>query len=74
MVKYFLVWQTTALTLSQRTNFTLFQTESFCRQQFQVDENVRTFSEWVKNTVEKGEIAHYKQFPQCFQKIPTSDK
>ena len=37
---------------------------------FKFDEN-RKFSEWVENTVGKGEIAHYEQFllfPQCFQK------
>ena len=38
---------------------------------FKFDENSRKFSNWVENTVGKGEIAHYKQFlpfPQCFQK------
>ena len=35
------------------------------------DENSRKFSNWVENTVGKGEIACYEQFllfPQCFQK------
>ena len=33
-------------------------------------------SNWVENTVEKGEIARYEQFllfPQCFQKTNTAD-
>ena len=33
-------------------------------------------SEWVENTVRKGEIARYEQFllfPQCFQKASTAD-
>ena len=37
---------------------------------------VKMLSERVKNTVGKGEIAHYKQFllfPQCFQKTCTAD-
>ena len=35
------------------------------------DENSRKFSNWIENTVGKGEIARYEQFllfPQCFQK------
>ena len=38
---------------------------------FEFDENIRTFSKWVENTVGKGEIARNEQFllfPQCFQK------
>ena len=38
---------------------------------FEFDEDTRKFSEWVENTVGKGEIARYEQFllfPQCFQK------
>ena len=38
---------------------------------FKFDENNKKFSEWVENTVDKGEIARYEQFlllPQCFQK------
>ena len=30
---------------------------------FYFDENGRNFSKWVESTVEKGEIAYYKQFP-----------
>ena len=33
-------------------------------------------SDWVENTVEKGEIARYEQillFPQCFQKLSFVD-
>ena len=38
--------------------------------------NLRNFSNWVENTVGKGEIAHYEQFllfPQCFQTTCTAD-
>ena len=59
------------LTLSQTTNFRLFQTERVCRRQFQFDENGRKFSKRVKNTVEKGEITRYEQFfpvPTVFSK------
>ena len=38
---------------------------------FKFDENGRTLSKPVENTVGKGEIARYEQFllfPQCFQK------
>ena len=30
---------------------------------FEFDENIRKFSKWEENTVGKGEIAHYEQFP-----------
>ena len=43
---------------------------------FKLDENGKMFSEWVGNTVQKGEIAHYEQclvFAQCFQKTCTAD-
>ena len=56
------------LTLSQMTNFRLFQTERVCRRQFQIQQ--------VENTVGKGEIAHFEQFLlflQCFQKASTAD-
>ena len=48
------------LTLSQTTNFRLFQTERICRPQFH--ENGRRLSKQVENTVGKGEIARYEQF------------
>ena len=38
---------------------------------FKFDENTRTLSKRVENTVGKGEIARYEQFllfPHCFQK------
>ena len=58
------------LTLSQTTNFRLFQTQSVCRLQFRILLKWRgKFSKWVENAVGKGEIACYKQFhlfPQCF--------
>ena len=66
----------TSLNLSQTTNFRPFQTESVSRRQFQIDENGRTFSEQVENSVRKGEIARYEQFllfPQCSQKTCTAD-
>ena len=43
----------------------------FADDNFRFDENGRKLSEWVENTVGKGEIACCKQFllfPQCFQK------
>ena len=57
------------LTLSQTTNFRLFQ--EFADNNFKFDENGRKFFKWVENTVEKGEIAHYEQFilfPTVFSK------
>ena len=50
------------LTLSKRTNFRLFQTQSVCRRQFNLDGNGGKFSKQVENTVGIGEIAPYKQF------------
>ena len=50
--------------------------KTFTDDNYKYEENGRKFSEWVKNTVEKGEIAHKEQFllfPQCFQKTCTSD-
>ena len=63
------------LTLSQTTNFRLFQTER-ADDNFKLDENRRKLTKWVENTVGKGKIAHYEQFllfPQCFQKTCTVD-
>ena len=62
-----------ALTLSQTSNFRLFQFQRVCN--FKCNENGRKFSRWVENTVGKGEIARYEQFllyPQCFQKTYTA--
>ena len=64
------------LTLSQTTNFRLFQTEEFADDNFEFDENCRKYYRRVENTVGKGEIVHYEQFllfPQCVQKISTAD-
>ena len=44
------------LTLSQMTNFRLFQTEWLQMTIFEFDKNGREFSKWVENTVGKGEI------------------
>ena len=66
------------LTLSQMTNFRLFQTEKVCRQLCQTMSNLKKMTKnhpnWVENTEGKGAIAHYEQFllfPQCFQKAYT---
>ena len=59
------------LTHYQTKNFRHFQTERVCRLQFQINENGRKLSNWVENTVGKGEIARYEPFllfPRCFQK------
>ena len=64
------------LTLSQTTNFRLFQTERVADENFKFDGNGKKFSKRVENTVGKGEIARYEQFllfPQCFQRICTED-
>ena len=62
--------------LQTRVCSRLFQTERVCRLQFQIDENGNKLSKWVENTVEKGEIACYKQFlhlQEHFQKTCTAD-
>ena len=59
------------LTHYQTTNFRLSQTERFCRRQFQTSRKWQKLSNWVENTVGKGEIFRYEQFllfPRCFQK------
>ena len=64
------------LTLSQTTNFRLFQTKDFADDNFKLYKNSRKFSQRVENTVGKVEIVRYKQFllfPQCFQKTYTAD-
>ena len=64
------------LTLSQRTNFRLFQTGRVADDNFKFDRNGRKFSKRVENTAGKGEIARYEQFllfPQCFQKTFNAD-
>ena len=61
-------------TLSQMTNFKLFQTESVSDDNFKFDENGKKFKQVEK--LGKGEIAHDEQFllfPQCFQKTCTAD-
>ena len=50
--------------------------KEFAEDNFKLDENGRTFSKCVENTVGKGEIACYEQFLfflQCFQKAYTAD-
>ena len=44
---------------------------------FKFEEIGRKFSNWLENTVGKGEIARYEQFllyPQCFQKTCIAEK
>ena len=69
--------QDAVLTVSQSSNFRLFQTERvFSEYNFNFDENGRKFSRRIENAVGKGEIARYEQFhpfPQCFQKTCTGD-
>ena len=63
------------LTLSQTTNFRVFQMKQFTDDNFEFDENGSKFSKRVENTVEKGEIARFEQFllfPQLFQKTCTA--
>ena len=60
------------LTLSQTTNFRLFQTKT-ADNNF---ENGEMFYKRLENTVGKGEIACYEQFllfPHCFQQTCTDD-
>ena len=64
------------LTLSQTTNFRLFQLKEIADDNSKFDENGRKLSKRIENTVGKGEIARYEQFllfPQCFQKNCTAD-
>ena len=64
------------LTLSQTTNFRLFQTQRVADDNFKLDDNGSKFSKRVENTVGTGEIARYVQFllfSQCFQKTCTAD-
>ena len=59
------------LTHYQTTNFRLFQLKESADDNFKFDENGGKLSEWVENTVAKGEIARYEQFllfPHRFQK------
>ena len=64
-----------ARTLSQTTDFRLFQTERLCRQQLLTFMKIEESSpEGLENTVGKGEITRYEQFlvfPKCFQKTCT---
>ena len=53
-----------------------FKLNKFADINFEFDENGRKFSKRVENTVGKGEIARFEQFPlfpQCFQKTYTAD-
>ena len=65
------------LTLSQMTNFWLFQTEKSLQTIISsLMKMVELFSKQVENTVGRGWIARYEQFIfflQCFQKTCTAD-
>ena len=66
-----------SLTLSQTTNFRLFQTERLHTTIVNCNENGRKLSKRIENTERKGEIARNEQFllfPQCFQKVCTADR
>ena len=66
-----------SITLSQTTNFRLFQTERICRDNPQFDENGGKFSVRIENTVGKGQNPRYEQFLlflQRFQNTCTADK
>ena len=70
------IQQSQVLTLSQTTDFRLFQTETVADDNSKFNENGRKFSKRVENTVGKGEIARKEQFllyPQCFQKTCPAD-
>ena len=50
--------------------------KEFADDNFELDKNGRKSSKRVENTVGKGEIARYEQFPlfpQCFQRTCTAD-
>ena len=50
--------------------------KEFADDNFKFDVNGTKFSEWLENTVGKGEIARYEQFllfPQCFLKTCIAD-
>ena len=62
------------LTLSQMTNFRLFQTERVCRQYDKFEEKGEKFYNRVENAMGNRELACYEQFllfPKCFQKTST---
>ena len=64
----------TVLTLSEMTNFRLFQ---FADDDFELEENGGEFSKRVENTMGKREIAREEQFllfPQFFQKTCNADR
>ena len=57
--------------ITRRQIFNSSKLKGFADDNFKFDENGRKLSQWVENTVGKGEIARYEQFllfPQCFQK------
>ena len=69
-----LYFNSTGVTLSQTTNFRLFQTESVCALQTTISNLLKmaeSSQNLVENTVGNGEIARYEQFllfPQCLKK------
>ena len=69
--------QTTCLTLSQAKRHILdySKLKEFADDNFKFDKSCKKFSNRIENTVGKGEIARYEQFPlfpQCFQRTCTA--
>ena len=66
------------LTLSQMTNFRLFQVESLADDNFKFDENGRQLSKWVENTGKRRNclLRAIYPFPTMFSKglFPTGVK
>ena len=64
------------LTLSQTTNYRLFQTQRYADDNFELDEYWQKVLQKLEDIVGKGEIGHYQQFlllTQCFQKTCAAD-
>ena len=57
------------ITLSQMTNFKLFQIERVYRRQFKFIENGRKFSKRVENTVGKGVTSNFTFSHSVFQRL-----
>ena len=64
------------LTLPKRQILDPSKLKDLADDKLELNDNGKKFSNWVENTVGKGEIACYEQFllfPQCFQKTCTAD-
>ena len=70
------LWEKCLLTLPKWQILDSHKLKELADENFKFDENGRKFCTQVENTVGKGEVARYKQFPlfpQCFQKTCTVD-